>query len=59
MLLLSILCDAKPQLPSITDEYLPAIFNRSENIYGYESKGLIRNLDQTDWATLYEIFGVC
>lgn len=59
MLLLSILCDTKPLCDTHHHRGIfISYFNRSENICGYESKGLIRSLDQTDCARLYEIFGV-
>lgn len=35
-----------------TKEFLSAIFSRSENIYGYESKGLINSLYPRDLARL-------
>lgn len=45
-LFLSILCDTKPHLPIASKESLLAVLNRSENFYGYESKGLICSLDK-------------
>lgn len=40
------ICDTKPHLPIASKESLLAVLNRSENFYGYESKGLICSLDK-------------
>lgn len=52
VLLCSILSGNQAWFLITTEESLSAIFSRSENIYGYESKGLINSLFQTDLTRL-------